>query len=145
MEFNLWSFVRLKGSLPNYGGNVVFKPHDVGIVIGYKPHKHTYQVAFDRDGSHYILSVPAGFLFEHNKPLPSVEDISESRVIYKTRRNPEQKSVEIHRAEMIDSYTLSIAECGGSASHFIKSIDTMTVKEMINALAQNGVRFTLDK
>lgn len=43
---------------------------------------------------------------------------------------------------MLDSYMLAIAECGGSPSKFIKDINTMTVKDMIDILAQNGVRFT---
>jgi hypothetical protein len=55
------------------------------------------------------------------------------------------KSPELHRAEMLDSYMLAIAECGGSAASFVSKIETMTVKEMIDGLAQNGVRFTTDR
>ena len=58
------------------------------------------------------------------------------------RTTLESKSPELHRAEMIDSYMLSIAEVGGSPRKFIKEIEKMTVKEMIDGLAQNGVRFT---
>lgn len=54
-------------------------------------------------------------------------------------------SVAKHKAEMLDSYIIAIAECGGSPSKFIEEIDTMTVKEMIDILAQNGVRFTVKK
>jgi hypothetical protein len=46
------------------------------------------------------------------------------------------------RAEMLDSYMMAIVKCGGSPKSFIADIETMTVKEMIDALAQNGVRFT---
>jgi hypothetical protein len=46
------------------------------------------------------------------------------------------------RAEMLDSYMMAIVKCGGSPKSFIADIETMTVKEMIDSLAQNGVRFT---
>jgi len=72
----------------------------------------------------------------------SMEEMSKSSTLFKDRQ---VKSPELHRAEMIDSYTLAIAECGGSASTFISRIETMTVKEMIDVLAQNGVRFTTDR
>lgn len=61
------------------------------------------------------------------------------------RTTLESKSPELHRAEMLDSYMLAIAECGGSAASFVSKIETMTVKEMIDGLAQNGVRFTTDR
>lgn len=50
-----------------------------------------------------------------------------------------------HKAEMLDSYIYAILECGGSPSKFIADIETMTVKDMIDILAQNGVRFTVKK
>lgn len=50
-----------------------------------------------------------------------------------------------HKAEMLDSYIYAILECGGSPSKFIADIETMTVKDMIDILAQNGVRFTTVK
>jgi hypothetical protein len=72
----------------------------------------------------------------------SMEETSKSFTLFKDRR---VKSPELHRAEMLDSYMLAIAECGGSAASFISKIETMTVKEMIDGLAQNGVRFTTDR
>lgn len=59
--------------------------------------------------------------------------------------NKELLEVAKHKAEMLDSYLYSILECGGSPTKFIKDIDEMTVKEMIDILAQNGVRFTTVK
>lgn len=50
--------------------------------------------------------------------------------------------VKLHREEMIDSYIQAIREVGGCPSIFLEEIDTMTVAEMIDALAQNRVRFT---
>jgi hypothetical protein len=95
----------------------------------------------------------------------SVEEISNSSTILKAREEAteqsakmdfsnrrfqnskptEVKSPELHRAEMLDSYMLAVAECGGSAATFVSKIETMTVKEMIDTLAQNGVRFTTDR
>ena len=94
----------------------------------------------------------------------SMEEVSNSSTIFKAREKAaeqstkmdfsnrrfqdkpsEVKSPELHRAEMLDSYMLAIAECGGSAASFISKIETMTVKEMIDVLAQNGVRFTIDR
>lgn len=46
------------------------------------------------------------------------------------------------RAEMLDSYLIAIAKAGGSTSRFVDNIETMTVMEMIECLAHNGVRFT---
>ena len=46
------------------------------------------------------------------------------------------------RAEMLDSYLIAIAKAGGSTGRFMDNIETMTVMEMIECLAQNGVRFT---
>jgi len=72
----------------------------------------------------------------------SMEETSKSSTLFKDRQ---VKSPELHRAEMLDSYMLAIAECGGSAASFVSKIETMTVKEMIDGLAQNGVRFTTDR
>jgi len=76
------------------------------------------------------------------------QEVAYSRARWRGVRNPTEsqiKSPELHRAEMLDSYMLAIAECGGSAASFISKIETMTVKEMIDRLAQNGVRFTTDR
>ncbi len=51
-------------------------------------------------------------------------------------------SVKLHREEMIDTYVEAIRKVGGCPSHFLKKINEMTVAEMIDVLAQNGVRFT---
>lgn len=48
-----------------------------------------------------------------------------------------------HREEMLDSYIRSIREVGGDPSAFLDRIDTMTVAEMMDVLAQNRVRFSV--
>lgn len=57
---------------------------------------------------------------------------------------PKSQSIDIEQArnEMLESYCVAIQEAGGNAEMFLSDIDTMTVGEMINHLAQNGIRFT---
>ena len=43
--------------------------------------------------------------------------------------------------KMLASYIVAIHEAGGNASLFVADINNMTVREMINSLAVNGVRF----
>ena len=43
--------------------------------------------------------------------------------------------------KMLSTYTQAIQQAGGSTGMFIKDIDKMTVLEMIQSLAPNGVRF----
>ena len=48
------------------------------------------------------------------------------------------------RNEMLTSYINAIVKCGGCPELFLERIDKMTVWEMFEALAQNGVRFTTE-
>ncbi len=48
-------------------------------------------------------------------------------------------------AEMLNSFIKAIESVGGSSRPFISRIDTMTVSELITALAPNRVRFTYTK
>lgn len=54
----------------------------------------------------------------------------------------ELTGVEKHRQEMIRSYADAIRKARGCPDVFLDQIETMTVAEMIEALAQNRVRFT---
>jgi len=45
--------------------------------------------------------------------------------------------------QMIKSLISSVDKAGGSASTIFSKLDTMTVKELIEILAPNGVRFTI--
>jgi len=47
--------------------------------------------------------------------------------------------------EMLSSLINSIENVGGSSKHFIAKLDSMTVAELITALAPNRVRFTYTK
>lgn len=49
-----------------------------------------------------------------------------------------------HREKMLDSYLESIRTVGGCPKLFLDSIETMTVAEMMEVLAQNHIRFTVD-
>jgi hypothetical protein len=51
-------------------------------------------------------------------------------------------AIEFAKNEMLKSYCEAIREAGGDVELFIEDIDTMTVGEMINRLAQNDIRFT---
>jgi len=46
------------------------------------------------------------------------------------------------REEMLQSYCDAIRKVGGCPMRFLDRLDHMTVREMIDVLAQNGVRFT---
>ena len=46
-----------------------------------------------------------------------------------------------NEAEMLSSLLDSIEKAGGSSLRFLKELDSMTVKELIECLAPNGVRF----
>lgn len=48
------------------------------------------------------------------------------------------------RNEMLISYIDAISKVGGCPELFLERIDKMTVWEMFEALAQNGVRFTTE-
>lgn len=52
---------------------------------------------------------------------------------------------EQHIQQMLSSYTDAIRQAGGDTDVFLDNIYTMTVAEMIDNLAQNGVRFVYDK
>lgn len=49
------------------------------------------------------------------------------------------------RNEMLMSYIDAISKVGGCPELFLERIDKMTVWEMFEALAQNGVRFTTER
>lgn len=49
-----------------------------------------------------------------------------------------------HREAMLDTYIDAIRQVGGSPAHFLETLETMTVAEMMEILAQNYVRFTVD-
>ena len=51
----------------------------------------------------------------------------------------QQKSIEVAKQQMINSYKKAIENAGGNSDMFVDSIDTMTVGEMINHLAHNGI------
>lgn len=48
-------------------------------------------------------------------------------------------------SEMVASFVYAIRESGGCAAHFMKDLHTMTVNELIESLASNGVRFHYKK
>lgn len=48
------------------------------------------------------------------------------------------------RNEMLISYINAISKVGGCPELFLERIDKMTVWEMVEILAQNGVRFTTE-
>lgn len=50
-----------------------------------------------------------------------------------------------HREEMLQSYCDAIRKVGGCPMHSLDRLGSMTVKEMIDVLAQNGVRFTTNR
>lgn len=54
----------------------------------------------------------------------------------------ELAKIKKHREQMLDSYCEAIKEVGGRVDYFLDEIDTMTVSEMMDALAHNDVRFT---
>lgn len=49
------------------------------------------------------------------------------------------------REEMLQSYCDAIRKVGGCPTHFLDKLEDMTVREMIDVLAQNGVRFTTNR
>ncbi|NIQ05586.1 MAG: hypothetical protein GWO20_07630 [Candidatus Korarchaeota archaeon] len=49
------------------------------------------------------------------------------------------------REEMLQSYCDAIRKVGGCPLVFLDKLDHMTVREMIDVLAQNGVRFTANQ
>lgn len=57
-------------------------------------------------------------------------------------KTSELAAIRQHREEMLDSYLESIREVGGDSKMFLENIDTLTISEMMDLLAQNGVRFT---
>lgn len=54
-------------------------------------------------------------------------------------------SIIAQRYEMLESYAEAIRKCGGDPTYFLMNVETMTVREMIDCLAQNGVRFSCNK
>lgn len=57
----------------------------------------------------------------------------------------DKNTVESLRIDMFNSYIKAIKDAGGNFDFFVDSINKMTVAEMIDLLATNGVRFTFDK
>lgn len=55
------------------------------------------------------------------------------------------ETVKIDRMNMLISYINAINDAGGDSKSFVSDIGTMTVREMIDRLAQNGVRFVYEK
>lgn len=51
--------------------------------------------------------------------------------------------VQKHKAEMVASFSEAIRMAGGNPSSFLR--EDLTLGEMMNSLAQNGVRFYYDK
>ena len=49
------------------------------------------------------------------------------------------------REEMLQSYCDAIRKVGGCPKRFLDELEHMTVRDMIDALAQNGVRFTTNR
>lgn len=49
------------------------------------------------------------------------------------------------REEMLQSYCDAIRKVGGCPMAFLDRLESMTVREMIDVLAQNGVRFTTNR
>lgn len=49
------------------------------------------------------------------------------------------------REEMLQSYCDAIRKVGGCPMTFLDRLEYMTVREMIDVLAQNGVRFTTNR
>lgn len=52
--------------------------------------------------------------------------------------------IRVAREEMLESYIDAIREAGGDYRIFLKEASSMSVAEMIDLLAQNGVRFHFD-
>lgn len=50
-----------------------------------------------------------------------------------------------HREEMLQSYCDAIRKVGGCPMVFLDRLESMSVREMIDVLAQNGVRFTTNR
>lgn len=94
----------------------------------------------------YFQTLDDGFVSVNSRSVAGKKIIHSSMLEKKSKRNEEDYvSVVRDRTEMLDSYMMAILKCGGSPKSFIKEIETMTVKEMIDILAQNGVRFTTNR
>jgi len=79
---------------------------------------------------------------KHPERYEVTTEVFESNKLEVTVPESDYVSVIKDRAEMLDSYMMAIVKCGGSPKTFLEDIEKMTVKEMIDTLAQNGVRFT---